>query len=121
MGRPAPEVADIFRIHGPSWREVQRGHLSLAQLKVMSAITQCRTAALGGHVYQLGVRYSANNGSLVSNYVYCQCDGSGLACQCHDLPAAGEPLPAQATLLADPAAGTLTIQVGSQTVYRFQP
>jgi hypothetical protein len=50
VGRPALEVADILRVHGPAWREAQRGHLSLAQLKVMSAITQCRTAALGGHV-----------------------------------------------------------------------
>ena len=50
QGRPAPEVADIFRAHGPAWRDAQRGHVSLAQLKVMSAITQCRTAALGGHV-----------------------------------------------------------------------
>jgi len=50
MGRPALEVADIFREHGPAWRQAQRGHLSLAQLKVMSAIVQCRTAALGGHV-----------------------------------------------------------------------
>ncbi len=50
MGRPTLEVADIFRAHGPAWREAQRGHLSLAQLKVMSAITRCRTAALGGHV-----------------------------------------------------------------------
>jgi len=50
VGRAALEVADIFRIHGPAWREAQRGHLSLAQLKVMSAIEQCRTAALGGHV-----------------------------------------------------------------------
>ncbi len=49
QGRPALEVADIFRAHGPAWRDAQRGHLSLAQLKVMSAITQCRTAALGGH------------------------------------------------------------------------
>ena len=49
-GRPALEVADIFREHGPAWREAQRGHLSLAQLKVMSAIEQCRSAALGGHV-----------------------------------------------------------------------
>ncbi len=40
MGRPDLEVADIFRAHGPAWREAQRGHLSLAQLKVMSAITQ---------------------------------------------------------------------------------
>jgi len=44
------EVADIFRIHGPAWRAAQRGHLSLGQLKVMSAIEQCRSAALGGHV-----------------------------------------------------------------------
>lgn len=49
MGHAALEVADVFRIHGPAWREAQRGHLSLAQLKVMSAIEQCRTAALGGH------------------------------------------------------------------------
>ena len=50
MGRSAPEVADIFRLHGPAWRQAQRAHLSLAQLKVMSAIEQCRSAALGGHV-----------------------------------------------------------------------
>jgi hypothetical protein len=50
VGRPALEVADIFRQYGPAWRELQRGHLSLAQLKVMSAIEQCRSAALGGHV-----------------------------------------------------------------------
>jgi len=50
QGRPALEVADIFRAHASAWRDTQRAHLSLAQLKVMSAITQCRTAALGGHV-----------------------------------------------------------------------
>jgi Putative transposase/Transposase zinc-binding domain len=50
VGRPALEVADIFREHGPAWRVAQRGHLSLGQLKVMSAIEQCRSAALGGHV-----------------------------------------------------------------------
>ncbi len=50
MVRPALEVADIFRDHGPAWREANRGHVSLDQLKVMSAIERCRTAALGGHV-----------------------------------------------------------------------
>ncbi len=50
MGRCALEVADIFRAHGPAWRQAQQGHLSLGQLKVMSAIEQCRSAALGGHV-----------------------------------------------------------------------
>ncbi len=48
--RPALEVADVFRIHGPAWRRAQAGHLSLGQLKVMSAIEACRTAELGGHV-----------------------------------------------------------------------
>ena len=50
MVRPALEVADIFRAHGPAWLSTQAGHLSLGQLKVMSAIEHCRTAALGGHV-----------------------------------------------------------------------
>jgi Putative transposase/Transposase zinc-binding domain len=50
MLRPALEVADIFRDHGPPWRQANAGHVSLDQLKVMSAIEHCRTAALGGHV-----------------------------------------------------------------------
>jgi hypothetical protein len=50
VSRPPLEVADIFRAHGPAWRGAQAGHLSLGQLKVMSAIERCRTAALGGHV-----------------------------------------------------------------------
>jgi len=54
VGKPALEVADIFRVHGPAWRTTQRGHLSLGQLKVMSAIEQCRSAALGGHVLRCG-------------------------------------------------------------------
>ena len=45
-----PEVAEVFRAHGASYRQQQRGHLSLPQLKVMSAIERCRSAALGGHV-----------------------------------------------------------------------
>lgn len=44
------EVADIFRDYGPAWRRANAGHLSLARLKVMSAIENCRTAVLGGHV-----------------------------------------------------------------------
>jgi predicted Zn-ribbon and HTH transcriptional regulator len=50
VSRPALEVADIFRDHGPAWRRANAGHVSLEQLKVMSAIENCRTAALGGHV-----------------------------------------------------------------------
>ena len=50
MSRPALEVADIFRGHGAAWRRANAGHVSLDQMKVMSAIERCRTAALGGHV-----------------------------------------------------------------------
>jgi hypothetical protein len=48
--RTSLEVADIFRAAGPAYRAAHVGHLSLHQLKVMSAIEHCRTAALGGHV-----------------------------------------------------------------------
>ena len=48
--RASLEVADIFRTAGPAYRAAHAGHLSLHQLKVMSAIEHCRTAALGGHV-----------------------------------------------------------------------
>jgi len=44
------EVADIFRDHGAAWRADNAGHVSLDQMKVMSAIERCRTAVLGGHV-----------------------------------------------------------------------
>src|SRR5438309_7671106 len=50
MARPSLEVADIFRDHGSAWRLANARHVSLDQMKVMSAIERCRTAALGGHV-----------------------------------------------------------------------
>jgi len=50
VSRPRLEVADIFRGHGSAWRQANAGHVSLGQLKVMSAVESCRTAALGGHV-----------------------------------------------------------------------
>jgi hypothetical protein len=50
MSRPALEIADIFRDHGAAWRRANAGHVSLNQMKVMSAIERCRTVALGGHV-----------------------------------------------------------------------
>jgi hypothetical protein len=50
MIRRALEVAEVFRDHGSAWREANRGHVSLDQMKVMTAIERCRTAALGGHV-----------------------------------------------------------------------
>jgi hypothetical protein len=45
---PAARVDGV--VGDPAWTTEQRRHLSLAQLKVMSAIEQCRSAALGGHV-----------------------------------------------------------------------
>ncbi len=50
MPRNSLEVADIFRAHGAVWRRANAGHISLGQLKVMSAIERCRTSTLGGHV-----------------------------------------------------------------------
>ena len=50
MPRPGLEVADIFRAHGSAYRREHAGHLNLPQLRVMSAIENCRSAALGGHV-----------------------------------------------------------------------
>jgi hypothetical protein len=59
--RPKLEVADIFRRYGPAWRQANAGHVSLGQLKVMSAIENCRTAALGGHVAR---RLHADGGNV---------------------------------------------------------
>lgn len=64
MSRSSLEVADIFRDHGAAWRSANAGHISLDQLKVMSAVEQCRTAALGGHVAHCadcGVEHIAYN------------------------------------------------------------
>jgi len=52
MSPQALEVADIFRTQGQVWRQAHAGHISLDQLKVMSAIETCRSAALGGHVFR---------------------------------------------------------------------
>ena len=49
MKRPSLEVADIFAARGAEYRRAHQGHLSLGQLKAMSAIERCRTASLGGH------------------------------------------------------------------------
>jgi hypothetical protein len=66
--RPALEVADIFRDFGPAWRYANRGHVSHAQLKVMSAIEACRTAALGGYVARC-----ENSECAHTVIAYCSC------------------------------------------------
>jgi len=50
VSRTRLEVADVFHHHGADWRRANAGHVSLGQLKVMSAVEQCRSAVLGGHV-----------------------------------------------------------------------
>ncbi len=75
MPRERLEVADIFRAHGAAWRRAQAGHLSLGQLKVMSAIENCRTAALGGHVaacQDCGHRHIAYNSCRNRHCPKCQ-------------------------------------------------
>jgi hypothetical protein len=50
MNRPTLEVADIIRVAGNSFIERNRNHMTWPQLKVLRAIRDCRTAALGGHL-----------------------------------------------------------------------
>jgi hypothetical protein len=50
MNRPPFEVADIIRQHGKSFIENNRSWLTYLHLRVLHAIEQCRTAALGGHL-----------------------------------------------------------------------
>ena len=52
MDRPAPTVADVFRRDGDTYRAHAGSSLPGAHRRVMTAITACRTAALGGHVEQ---------------------------------------------------------------------
>jgi hypothetical protein len=43
------EVADIFRAQGKNFIDRHRNTIRFQQVKVLGAIMQCRTAALGGH------------------------------------------------------------------------
>jgi len=52
MDRPTPTVADVFRQYGDTYRAHAGPSLPGAHRRVMTAITACRTAALGGHVEQ---------------------------------------------------------------------
>ena len=48
--QPVLEIADILRRHGAAYARTHEGRLGRVEKRVMSAITACRTAALGGHV-----------------------------------------------------------------------
>ena len=49
MTRPPYEVADIVRRLGDRFLETQRAWLTRQHRRVLRALVQCRTAALGGH------------------------------------------------------------------------
>src|SRR5262245_39947944 len=50
MNRSKLEVADVFRRYGAAYRNQHGAWMSTRQLRVMTAIEKCRTAALGGHL-----------------------------------------------------------------------
>ncbi len=52
MSSDTPEVADVFRLYGDTYRRQHGASLSTVQRRAMAAIELCRTAALGGHVEQ---------------------------------------------------------------------
>ncbi len=47
--RPALEVADVLRAHGPAFLERHAAQLSASQRRAIQELALCRTAALGGH------------------------------------------------------------------------
>jgi hypothetical protein len=76
-------------------------------------------AELAGHMYQLGVRYSADGNNA---YILCDCERFGLVCRCRALAEAGLPVfQERPRLLADSGDGSLTIMAGQETVYHFTP
>ena len=90
-------VADVFRAHGPTWRKANVGHVSLEQLKVMSAIENCRTATLGGHVMRCDdcahtlIAYNSclmgkfRNGELTTGFIELSVNSRGFALH-YELP-----------------------------------
>ncbi len=50
MSRPLLEVADLIRSAGTAFIERNRKWIRWTHIKVLLAISRCRTAALGGHI-----------------------------------------------------------------------
>src|SRR3981189_2944171 len=77
MSRPALEVADIFRDHGPAWRRANAGHVSLDQFKVMSGIERCRTAIPGRRAARGGGRADTSSAYNPCRNRHCpKCQGA---------------------------------------------
>src|SRR5688500_16068087 len=84
MSRPTVEVADLIRRHGEAF--LRTHSLSRQQHRVLRAIAQCRTAALGGHLYecdacahQVPVYNSAETVTVLSASRWPKPNGSRLA------------------------------------------
>src|SRR5262245_21776048 len=76
MDRPRLEVAHVFRRYGAAYREQHGASMSITQRRVMTAIEQCRTAALGGHLErcdQCGYERNAFNSCRDRHCPKCQC------------------------------------------------
>ncbi len=76
-------------------------------------------AVLNGRVYQLGARIALDGDNY---YMLCDCARLGFVCQCRALREAGPPeFTERPALVADPAAQTLSIQIGPQTLLTVTP
>lgn len=75
MSRPPFEVADIIRACGRSFIEKNRSWLTWMHIRVLLAIEQCRTAALGGHLdrcAQCGIEATSFNSCRSRHCPKCQ-------------------------------------------------
>jgi hypothetical protein len=61
------ELADIFRQHGPQYRDKYGERILPSHRQAMRAIEQCRTEVLGGHVY-----YCPDCGETLYSYHSCR-------------------------------------------------
>jgi hypothetical protein len=92
---------------------------SLPRALLVSNYVHLDRAVLAGRVYQLGARLALDGDNY---YVLCDCAQPGVFCRCRRLHQAGEPaFTERPALVADPAAGTLALQVGAQTLVTFEP
>jgi hypothetical protein len=54
------EVAEVFRRHGETYRQLHDEHLGRTERRVMGAIATCRTAALASLTYLKWDGYGAS-------------------------------------------------------------
>jgi hypothetical protein len=80
------------------------------------SMTHQDSIAFSGHVYHLALRDDAQ----WSDYVLCECDNSGILCQCHAFYSRyilGRP--SSNTLSADNATNELRVTIGKDVIYTY--